>query len=174
MNTLEAIKTRRSVRSFKADPVPEDLLKQVLEAGTWAATGMNRQSPIILAFTTKEERDKVMRMNMAVLGPDRGKTDPFYGAPVVIAVLADASVPTHVQDGALVLGNMMLAATELGLASCYIFRAKEEFASDEGKAILAKLGIEGDYEGVAHIALGYAEGAIPEPKPRKENWIYCL
>ncbi|MCD7734653.1 MAG: nitroreductase [Clostridiales bacterium] len=167
---LESILSRRSVRSYKSDPVPEELLNQVLEAGTYAATGMGRQSPIIIAVTDKALRDKLSAMNAAVMG--NPGIDPFYGAPVVLVVLADKNVPTHVYDGSLVMGNLMEAAHAVGLSSCWIHRAKEEFETDEGKAILASLGIQGDYEGIGHCILGYADGPAPQPKPRKDGYVY--
>ena len=166
---LQAIESRRSVRRFKPDMVPAELLDQVLQAGTYAATGMGRQSPIILAVTDPKVRDQLSRMCAAIMGSDK---DPFYGAPVVLVVLADKSRPTCVYDGSLVMGNLMLAAHSLGLGSCWIHRAKEEFESPEGKALLTSLGIQGEYEGIGHCILGYPEGELPQPAPRKGNWIY--
>lgn len=163
--------TRRSVRRYKSDPVPEELIREVAEAGTYAATGMNRQSPIIVAVTDKALRDRLSSMNAKIMGSD---SDPFYGAPAVLIVLADRNMPTHVYDGSLVMGNLMLAAHSLGLASCWIHRAKEEFDSDEGKEILRSLGIEGDYEGIGHCILGYAEENEPAPAPRKEKYVYYV
>ncbi len=168
MEALDAIKTRRSCRSFKSDMVPKDIIEKIAEAGTYAATGMGKQSPIIVAVTNKELRDRLSKMNAAVMGSDR---DPFYGAPVVLIVLADRSMPTHVYDGSLVMGNLMLAAHELGVSSCWIHRAKEEFESDEGKEILRSLGIEGDYEGIGHCVLGYATDEPKEAAPRKEGYV---
>ena len=147
------------------------MLSHVIEAGVYAPTGMNRQSPIIVAVTNRELRDKLSAMNAKIMGTD---SDPFYGAPVVLVVLADRSMPTYVYDGSLVMGNLMNAAHEQGLGSCWIHRAKEEFDSPEGKQILADLGIEGDYEGIGHCILGYTEGLEPEPKPRKENYVYYV
>ncbi|MCD8382269.1 MAG: nitroreductase [Clostridiales bacterium] len=167
---LESILTRRSVRSYKSDPVPKELLDQVLKAGTYAATGMGRQSPIIVAVTDKAVRDRLSAMNAAVMG--NPGMDPFYGAPVVLVVLADKSIPTHVYDGSLVMGNLMQAAHAVGLSSCWIHRAKEEFETDEGKELLASLGIRGDYEGIGHCILGYADGPAPRPKPRKDGYVY--
>ena len=163
---LKAIRERRSVRNYKSDPVPQELIEQVVQAGTYAATGMNRQSPIILAITDRAMRDRLSKMNAAIMGTQK---DPFYGAPVVLVVLADKTMPTHVYDGSLVMGNLMLAAHTLGLGSCWIHRAKEEFDSPEGKEILASLGVTGEYEGIGHCILGYPEGDCPEEKPRKEN-----
>ena len=167
--SLKTIKDRRRGRNFKPDMVPKELLNKVLEAGTWAPTGMGMQSPIIIAVTNKELRDKLSKMNAEIMG---SKADPFYGAPVVLVVLADKNKPTHVYDGSLVMGNLMLAAADLGLGSCWIHRAKEEFESEEGKGILKALGIEGDYEGIGHCVLGYAAAALAEPKERKASYIY--
>ena len=132
---------------------------------------MGKQSPIIIAVTNREVRDKLSALNASVMG---GKGDPFYGAPVVLVVLADKSIPTYLYDGSLVMGNLMPAAHDLGVGSCWIHRAKEEFASEEGKAILKELGIEGDYEGIGNCILGYADGPEPEAKPRKENYAYWI
>lgn len=173
MNTIEAIKNRRSVRAYQPDPVPEELLAQVLEAGTWAPSGMGKQAPVILAITSKEARDELSALNAQVMG--RAGMDPFYGAPVVLVVLAKKDVPTYVHDGSVVAQNMMLAAEELGLATCFIFRAKQELEGPEGRALLVRAGIDPDeYEGVANVILGYGAGPVPQPMPRKENWVYRL
>jgi nitroreductase len=168
---IKEMEARRSVRSFKSNPVPEEIIREIAEAGTYAATGMNRQSPIIIAVTNNELRDKLSRMNAKVMGRDG---DPFYGAPAVLIVLADRSKPTYLYDGSLVMGNLMLAAHSLGVSSCWIHRAKEEFDSDEGKEILRSLGIEGDYEGIGHCVLGYAATAEPAASPRKDNYVYYV
>ena len=148
---INNMKTRRSIRKYKPDMIPEDVLNRIIEAGTYAATGMGKQSPIIIAVTNKEIRDKFSKMNAEIMGVD---SDPFYGAPVVLIVLADKARPTYVYDGSLVMGNLMLAAHAEGIGSCWIHRAKEEFESAEGKAFLKSLGIEGDYEGIGHCVLG--------------------
>lgn len=166
---IKAMETRRSIRGYKEDMVPEELIAEVVEAGTYAATGMGRQSPIILAVTNKKVRDRLSKVNAEIMGTTG---DPFYGAPVVLVVLADKSRPTYLYDGSLVMGNLMLAAHALGLGSCWIHRAKEEFESEEGKALLKKWGIEGDYEGIGHCVLGYAAAELPVAKPRKENYVY--
>ncbi len=168
---LNAIQTRRSVRKFKPDPVPQALLDQVMEAGTWAASGRGRQPVIILAVTGKETRDMLSRWNAGILG---STADPFFGAPAVLVVLAQKDISTRVYDGSLVMGNMMLAAHSLGLGTCWIHRAKEEFETSEGKALLQKLGIEGEYEGIGHCIIGWPEGEPPAPKARKENWVYRI
>ena len=168
---INNMKTRRSIRKYKPDMIPEDVLNRIIEAGTYAATGMGKQSPIIIAVTNKEIRDKFSKMNAEIMGVD---SDPFYGAPVVLIVLADKSRPTYVYDGSLVMGNLMLAAHAEGIGSCWIHRAKEEFESAEGKAFLKSLGIEGDYEGIGHCVLGYTDGEEPKALPRKENYVYCV
>ena len=168
---LENIQSRRSVRKFKPDMIPGEILDQILEAGTCAPTGMNRQSPIIIAVTNKEVRDRLSAHNARIMG---SSSDPFYGAPVVLILLANKSCPTHVYDGSLVMANLMLAAHALGIGSCWIHRAKEEFEEPEGKGILKSLGIEGDYEGIGHCILGYTDGEYPKPHEKKENWIYRI
>ena len=167
--TLTVLKSRRSIRAYKPEPIEEEKLNAIIEAGTYAATGMGSQSPIILAITDKEVRDELSKINAKVMGVD---FDPFYGAPELLVVLADKTIPTYVYDGSLVMGNLMNAAQDLGVASCWIHRAKEEFESDYGKALLAKLGIEGDYEGIGNLVLGYAAGDAPEAAPRKETYVY--
>ena len=168
---IKALKERRSIRKYKPDMIPAEVIERIAEAGTYAATGMNRQSPIIIAVTNKEMRDRISKLNAAVMGADR---DPFYGAPVVLIVLADKRVMTAVYDGSLVMGNLMLAAYSEGIGSCWIHRAKQVFESEEGKAILRDLGIEGDYEGIGNCILGYPDCEYPEAQPRKENYIYHI
>ena len=168
---LELIKSRRSVKKYKSDPVPKALIEKIVEAGTYAPTGKNWQSPIILAVTNKEIRDELSRLNFGA-DPDK-RVDPFYGAPCVLVVLADKSKHTYLYDGSLVMGNMLLAAHSLGLGACWIHRAKETFESAAGKAILKKLGIEGDYEGIGNCIVGYPD-MTPVDKPRKENWVYYV
>lgn len=168
---LKKIQTRRSIRKFKPDMVPKAFLDEIIKAGTYAATGMNTQSPIIIAVTNKEMRDKISDMNARIMGT---KSDPFYGAPVILIVLADKNCANRVYDGSLVMGNLMLAAHELGIGSCWIHRAKEEFETEEGREILRSLGITGEYEGIGHCALGYVKGDYPKIPERKENWVYYV
>ena len=167
---IKNIVERRSVKKYKNIPVEENLIDEIVMAGTYAPSGMNRQSPIILAITNQEVRDNIASINAKIMGTD---IDPFYGAPVVLVVLADKDCPTHVYDGSLVMGNMMLAAHSLGLGSCWIHRAKETFETEEGREILKNLGIEGEYEGIANCILGYPD-EVKEASPRKENYIYKI
>lgn len=169
--TLEVLKTRRSIRKFKSDPIPRDVLDRILEAGTYAPTGMGRQSPVIIAITDPEARNRLAWENAAIGGWDEG-FDPFYGAPVILLVAARRECPTAVYDGSCVMANLMNAAWALGIGSCWIHRAKEELESGYGQALLRSLEIEGDYIGVGHVALGYIDGKPPAPKPRKEHWVY--
>lgn len=171
MEAIENLKTRRSIRKFKSDMVPKEIIEKIIEAGTYAPTGMNRQTPVIIAITNKEVRDKLSKMNAAVMG---GEGDPFYNAPVILVVLAEKSFPTYVYDGSLVMGNLLNAAHAFGVSSCWIHRAKEEFESEEGKKILAELGIEGEFEGIGHCILGYADCEDPAPAPRKSNYAYWI
>ena len=171
MNTIiDEMKNRRSIRSFKPTLPERADIEKIIEVGLYAASGMGRQAPIIVAVTNKELRDRLSRQNASIMGKEG--IDPFYGAPAVLIVLADKSVPTCVYDGSLVMGNMMLAAYSLGLGSCWIHRAKEEFESEEGKALLKALGVEGDYEGIGHCVIGYPAGEEPEAKERREGRVY--
>lgn len=173
MDAIENLLTRRSVKGYKPDPVPKEVIEKIVQAGTYAATGRNLQSPIILAVTNRQVRDELSKLNAKILGMPEG-SDPFYGAPVVLVVLADKNCRTRVYDGSLVMGNLMLAAHALGVGSCWIHRARETFESEEGKALLKKLGVEGEYEGVGNCVLGYPKGELPAAKPRKEKWVYYV
>ena len=169
---LQCLETRRSIRSFKSDMVEKEKLEAVIKAGSFAASGRNRQAGIIIAVTDPAVRNKISKMNAEIMGtPDE---DPFYGAPVIFIVLANRAVPTYVYDGSLVIGNMMNAAHSIGLGSIWIHRAKQEFESEEGKALLKEWGIEGDYEGIGHLALGYINGDYPNTLPRKDNRIFWV
>ena len=168
---IRTIMERRSCRNFDPDKMPsEDILRQIAEAGTWAPNGMGYQNAKIIVVTNKELRDRISRMNAEIL---QTKSDPFYGAPCMMIVICKEwkNAP---YDGAVVMQTLMLAAQSLGVNSIWIHRAKEEFESPEGKQILRDLGIEGDYVGIGHVALGYASKPLPEPKPRKEDYIHWV
>ena len=168
---INAIITRRSCKNFKPDMVPTEIMDQIIEAGLFAASGKGKQAPIIIAITDKDTRDKMSSLNAKYLGT---KADPFYGAPIALAVLVEKSVPTGIYDGSLVLGNMMLAAHSLGIGSCWIHRAKQSFEDEEGKEILKKLGIEGDYEGIGYCVIGYSATDNSRIIPRKENRVFRI
>lgn len=167
---LQNLYDRRSIRRYKPEQITKEELDAVIHAGVCAASGKNGQSAIIVAVQDKATRDELSRMNAAILGT---KNDPFYGAPTILVVLAAANSPFAVQDGSLVLGNLMNAANAVGLGSCWINRAKELFDTDEGKALLARWGIEGEWVGVGNCILGYPDEA-PAMKPRKENYVYYV
>lgn len=169
---IENIKTRRSIKKYKSDMVPQELIDIITEAGTYAPSGLNKQSPIIIEVTNKDMRDRLSRLNAKVAGMPEG-VDPFYNAPIILAVLADKSVPTYIYDGSLVIGNMLLAANSLSLGACWIHRAKETFETEEGKEILKELGIEGDYEGIGNCIIGYPD-MEPVIHSRKEKYIYKI
>ena len=168
--TIQTLKNRRSIRTFNDKPVPKELVEQIIDAGIWAASGAGRQVPIVIAITNPELRDRLSAMNAKIMGKEG--FDPFYGGHTVLVVLAERSFPTYVYDGALVMGNLMNAAESLGVGSIWIHRAKEEFDSEEGKAILSELGIEGDYEGIGHCVLGYSDQPAPAGAPRKDGRVF--
>ena len=166
--TLETIKSRRSCRAYKPEQITDEELNAVLEAGTYAASAMGRQSAKIVVVQDAETRAQLTRMNAAVMGNTGA---PMYGAPTILVVLADATARCGVQAGSLVMGNLMNAAAAIGLGSCWINRAKEEFETEEGKALLKKWGIEGDYIGVGHCILGYPAEEPRPAAPRKPDYI---
>ena len=168
--TLHAILTRRSVRSYTPEMPKKEDLEKIVEAGLYAASGKGGQSSLIVAVTDKALRDRLMDWNRKI-GGWAEDFDPFYGAPAVLLVLAKKDTPFTVADGSLTMGNMMLAAHALGLGSCWINRAKEAFETEEGKALLRDLGVEGEYEGVGHCIVGYPQGEIPQPKARREGRV---
>lgn len=166
--TLQTLKTRRSIRKYKNQQVPEELLNQILEAGTYAPSGMGKQSSVMVVVQDSEMVSRLSEMNAKVMGTD---SDPFYGAPTVIVVFSDTKRPTHVEDGSLIMGNLMNAAHSVGIDSCWIHRAREVFDSEEGRKIKEQWGIDSDYVGIAHCVLGYRDCEYPKAAPRKETYI---
>lgn len=170
---LQALEERRSVRTYSDRQLEPEALDAILRAATYAPTGRNRQSPIMVVVQDKDTIEQLRRMNADIMGtPD---IDPFYGAPTIVIVLVDKTVSTCVEDGSLVMGNLMLAAYAVGVDSCWIHRARQEFDSDEGKALLRKWGIDdSQYIGVGHCILGYRPDGepYPEKRERKQNYIY--
>ncbi len=167
---FEVLCSRRSIRRYRPEQISREELDAVIKAGMCAPSGKNGQSAIVIAVQDRKTRDELSRLNAAVLGT---KADPFYGAPTVLVVLSEADSHYAVQDGSLVLGNLMNAAKALGLGSCWINRAKEVFDSEEGKALLKKWGIEGEWIGVGNCILGYPD-EDPVMKPRKENHVFYV
>lgn len=172
-DTIKAMRERRSIRKFQSAMPPKADLEQIVEAGLYAASGMGRQAVITVAVTQKQLREKIAADNCAIGGWKEG-FDPFYGAPVILMVLAQKDSPTCVYDGSLVMGNLMLAAHSLGLGSIWIHRAKEESEREDYKALLRSLGIEGDWVGVGHCAVGYIDGDAPAAHPRKDNRVFWV
>lgn len=167
--TINTLVERRSCKKYLPQQVEEAALEEILKAGTYAANGRARQAGKIIVLQNKEDIAQLERMNAAILGAP--EAHPFYGAPTVCVVLADADVHTAVEDGALVMGNLMNAAWALGVDSCWIHRAREEFDSEEGKALLKAWGIEGNYIGVGHCILGYRDGELKAAAPRKADFV---
>ena len=170
---FENIKTRRSVRKFKPDAVSQVDLDKIIQAGLYAASGKNTQDTIIVEVVNKAVRDEISRINCKI-GGWAECFDPFYGASAMLIVLAKKDCANRVYDGSLVMGNLMLQAHKLGLGSCWIHRAKEEFESQWGKGFLAKIGVEGEYEGIGHCAIGYVDGSYPTEHPRKPNRVFYV
>ena len=170
---IQSMKERRSVRKFKPEMPAKADLEQIIEAGLYAASGKGKQAATVIAVTDKALRDKIAEDNRKIGGWQEG-FDPFYGAPVILIVLADKNWPTAVYDGSLVMGNLMLAAHSLGLGSIWIHRAKEEFETDEYRQLLADLGVEGEWEGIGHCAVGYIDGQAPKAAPRKEGRVFWV
>lgn len=168
---IRAMEERRSIRSFKPEMPPKEVLQQIVEAGLYAASGKGQQAAIVVAVTNKALRDKLAEENRRIAGAPEG-SDPFYGAPAVLVVLGRKDWPTHVYDGSLVMGNLLLAAHALGLGSIWIHRAKEEFEEPEYQQLLKDLGVEGEWEGIGHCAVGYLNGEAPVPAPRKPGRVF--
>ena len=165
--TISTLKNRCSTKKYLSKPLPAEVLNEILDAGLYAPSGMNNQKVISVAVTDRKTRDALSRMNAEVLGAE---TDPFYNAPCVVVVLSDPERRTWVEDGSLVMGNLMNAATALGVGSCWIHRAREMFDSEEGKALLKKWGVPENYRGIGNCILGYPDGE-PAKKPREDNRI---
>ncbi len=168
---INAMIERRSCKNYKSDMIPVCDIEEIITAGLWAANGRGLQTPVIVAITDKETRDELSSLNAAVMG---ASGDPFYNAPVVLMVIAPKEHPNRVYDGSLVMGNMMLAAHSKGIGSCWIHRAKEVLETEEGKAILEKAGIVGEWEGIGNCVLGYAEGALKEAQERKDGRVFWI
>ncbi|MDR1948901.1 MAG: nitroreductase family protein [Spirochaetaceae bacterium] len=166
--TLKDLKGRRSIRAYKPEQITDEDLDAILEAGTWAPTGMGCQGVVIVAVQNTTIINKIQKLNAAVLEDPKAK--PFYGAPTVITVFVDKTKPTPIENGNLVIGNLLNAAHALGVGSCYIYRAKEVFETEEGKSFLKKWKLSGDYTAVGHVLLGYA-AETPKPAARKDGYI---
>jgi nitroreductase len=168
---LKNLMTRRSCRKYDpAKQVESDKLDMILAAGTYAPTGKGLQSPLIVAVQNKEEVAYVQKLNARVRGDETAAT--FYGAPTVVIVFGDKNSEFCLDDGNLVMANILNAANAVGVDSCYIWRAREAFSSEEGKALMKKWGVPDNYIGVGNVILGYGlDGGIREAKPRKDDYV---
>ena len=169
--TIKNLIERRSCRKYESKQIKDEELNAILKAGEYAPSGMGLQSPKMVVLQNKETIKKISKLNAKIMGKD---IVPFYSAPTVIVVLADKTKKTYIEDGSLVLGNLMNAAHSLGIGSCWIHRAKEEFATEEGKELLKEWNIPDNYVGIGHCILGYPCGKLQEPKPRKEDYITII
>ena len=167
--TLKVLRDRRSIRKYQREPITDAELDAILEAGTWAPTAKNLQTPVMVVVQDKETIARMSALNAEIMG--KPGTDPFFGAPTVVVVLADGTQANWLQDGSLVMGNLMTAAAATGIGSCWVNRAMELFDGAEGKALLRQWGLPETLRGVGNCVLGYADGPAPGPKPRKEGWI---
>lgn len=166
--TIKTLTTRRSVRSYSTKPVPQEVLDEILEAGKYAPSGMNKQSAVMVVVDDNDRISSLSMMNAAVMG---ATTDPFYGAGTIIVVFADSTVPTYMEDGALVMGNLMNAAHSLGVDSCWVHRAREMYETVDGKALKQRWGLDDKYVGIGHCVLGYADKPVPEAAPRRTGRV---
>lgn len=169
---IKSIETRRSIRSYKNDPISKEIIVDICKAGTYAPSAMNKQTSIILAITNPDMVARLEKINAKYTNNPDGH--PFYGAPVVLVVLANKDHANYIYDGTCVMENLMLAAHAYGLGSCWIHRARQSFEDEQGKQILKELNIEGNYEGIGNVILGYIDGEIPQAKPRKDNYVYYV
>nr|WP_308519809.1 nitroreductase [uncultured Stomatobaculum sp.] len=167
---IKAMLERRSIRKFKPELPKREDIETILETGLYAANGKGRQATLTVAITNPELRTRLVEANRKIGGWAEG-FDPFYGAPVILLVLAEKDWGNAVYDGSLVMGNLMLAAHALGLGSIWINRAREEFEQPEFKALLKELGVSGEWIGIGHCALGYIDGEVPKAAPRKPGRV---
>ena len=168
---LKLLEERRSVRAYQKEQITDEQLDAIIQAGIWAPSAKNQQSPVIVAVQDPETVAQLSRLNAKIMGVE---SDPFYGAPTVLVVLADPKATNEINavcDGALVMGNLMNAAWSLGVGSCWINRAREMFALPEGKELLAKWGLPEDLVGVGNCILGYPAGTILAPKDRRPGRV---
>lgn len=168
---LESLLSRRSCRAYTEQKPTDEELETIMNAGLYAPTGKNMQTPIFVCVKNKSIRDELSKLNAQVMKSD---ADPFYGAPVVIAVLSDTTSPMYVQDASLAMQNLMLAAHSIGLATCWINRGFEVFRTEEGKKLKKEWNIPDSFEGVAFCIVGHAKNDLPKPAPRRQNRIITV
>ena len=167
-SVIDSLQSRTSIKKYIDTQISDEELDTILEAGKYAPTGRNRQSPVMVAIRDRDTVKRLSKMNAEILGSE---SDPFYGAPCVVVVFADMSVSTGFEDACLVMGNLMNSAHAIGVGSCWIHRAREMFSSDEGRALMREWGLSENYVGVGNCVLGYRDGDMPAVRPRKENYV---
>ena len=168
---IRTIKSRRSIRNYRNEQITGEELETILDAGVYAPSGMGQQATIMVAIQDPERIAMIAGLNARVMGMD---IDPFYGAPTLVVVFADKERLTYIEDGSLVIGTMMLAASSIGVDSCWIHRAKEVFESEEGKKLKEEWGVPEDYVGIGNLILGYREGDLPQAADRKPGRIILV
>ena len=167
-DVIKTIESRRSIREYRNEQISREELDTILKAGTFAPSGMGQQASILVAVQDPTVIAQMSGLNAAVMGMD---IDPFYGAPTVVVVFADRNRLTCIEDGSLVIGSMMLAASSIGVDSCWIHRAKETFETEEGEKLKKQWGVPENYTGVGNCILGYRAGELPEAAGRKSGRI---
>lgn len=167
-DVIKVLTTRRSCKSFTSERVSDEIIDEITLCGTYAPTGKGQQSPIIVVVNDDETVSKLSKLNAKILGAD---IDPFYGAKTVLVVFADSTMMTYVEDGSLVMGNMLNAAHALGVGACWIHRAREMFLDEEGKALMKKWGIDEKYVGIGNCVIGCPTGVWKPEKPRKPDYV---
>ena len=174
---LEVLYNRRAIRKFKPEQIKDEELDAVLKAGTYAPTGMDLQSPLIVAVQNPDDVAKLNELSAAILEKGSGVKRPglpYYGAPTIILIFYTEIARSDyfgILDSSAVCTNMLNAAYAVGLGSCWIHRSKEIFELEEGKALLRKWGINEKVVGVASIALGYSDMEQPLPRPRRDGYV---
>lgn len=186
MELLELMKHRRSIRRYEDRQISREDLEKVIRAGLFAPSAGGGQRSLIAAVYNPALAEKIGRLNVACM--DRSRLmgshvsaeqpsiidDPtiqsgFYGAPTVCVIFAQKNFLYSVPDAYCCAENMVLEATELGLASCIVARGEETFAGSEGKAFLQQWNIPENYEAMCFVLLGYCRGEYPAEKPRRSG-----
>lgn len=168
----EIIEKRCSCKKYLPKKVEQEKVDEVIKAGLKAPSGKGSQNGIIIEITDEKTIEELAKLN-AKIGGFPSNVNPFYGSKCVLLV-AVKNCNTAIYDGSCMIENMLLEATDLGLGSCWIHRAKEEIESKEGKEILSSLPLDlNDYIGVGHVLLGYPDGPTTV-KEIKENRVFKI
>lgn len=188
---MDLIKKRHSIRKYTSKQISKEDLEKILEAGNYAPNAGGGQRSMMVAIRDNMLTRKIGIMNMSnftreglagtyVLKEqpsvidDPTMTDGFYGAPSVIAIFAQSNFMFRIADAFCIAENMILQATELGIASCIISRGEETFASEEGQKLCREWDVPGNYTCQCFVILGYLDGEEPQIKPRKAGRIRII